>query len=237
MTGSRIAWLPVMVACVAMAASVGLARQDGDDAPSGDVPPSGGAYGYGAATGSGAALAAAALRTGFARAQSGQQDALLRGAGLRGGVVSDDAAALIVRALTAAQAFCAGMPQREYRVDCLADQFYLIEQALPARGDYAELRRSLREVAEQLWLLARQNADPVLPGAVMRTPGGGRASSRALIPVRAGALRAVNRQASAVIDRAETVLLRSAQAAQARRVPFQRIAAAVGSTKVLLRSA
>jgi hypothetical protein len=46
----------------------------------------------------------------------------------------------------------------------------------------------------------------------------------------------LNRQASDIVAEAETILLRSASSDATRAIHYQRIAAAVGSNKVLLRS-
>jgi hypothetical protein len=57
-----------------------------------------------------------------------------------------------------------------------------------------------------------------------------------LTPVNPARAAQVNQQASAILDQAQTVLLRSAEAAEERRSQYVQIAEALGSNKVLLRS-
>lgn len=143
----------------------------------------------------------------------------------------------IVGEISAARDFCGRIGQQEYVIDCLADQLERAAGNIPRRGDYAEARSVLAGAASDLRSLARDNADPTLGRARLREPGtGGQSSSRPITPVRSDALAALNEQAATILQEAETVLLRSAENSERRMVHYQRIADAVGSTKVLLRS-
>jgi hypothetical protein len=55
--------------------------------------------------------------------------------------------------------------------------------------------------------------------------------------VKAEVVQQLNLEASNILEEAETKLLRSASSDAKRAIHYQRIAAAVGSNKVLLRSA
>ncbi|MEX5729134.1 hypothetical protein Ga0609869_002487 [Rhodovulum iodosum] len=140
----------------------------------------------------------------------------------------------IVREISAARDFCGRLAQKEYVIDCLADQLATVADNIPLRGDYREARRTIDAAARDLRALARGNADPALPRARLRTPT--LRSSRAITPVRSDALSALNDRAAGILQEAETTLLRSAENSERRMVHYQRIADAVGSTKVLLRS-
>lgn len=150
---------------------------------------------------------------------------------------SDEITEEIARRINAAASFCASIPAPEYLVDCLGDALGQIAHELPTTGDYAEARRAIDQASRKLRKLARENAAPDLPRGVVRGRGenAGRSTS-SLTPVRSDRLAAVNREALTIIEEAETILLRSAEASTLRKVHYQTIAAAFGSNKVLLRS-
>ena len=151
--------------------------------------------------------------------------------------LSDEITEDIARRLEAAGNFCASLPANEYLVDCLGDALGQIARDLPGTGDYAEARKAIDQASRKLRKLARDNADPDLPRGVVRGRGenAGLLTSQ-LTPVRSDRRAAVNREALAIIEEAETILLRSAEASASRKVHYQTIAAAFGSNKVLLRS-
>lgn len=141
----------------------------------------------------------------------------------------------VVAQIDAARNFCGRLSQREYVIDCLASELAQVAGDMPA-GEYAEARQAIDRAARKLRALATENADPVLPKGRVRLGTGGPTSARPVTPVRSNALNALNDQAAAILEEAETVLLRSAESSERRMVHYQRIAGAVGSTKVLLRS-
>ena len=67
--------------------------------------------------------------------------------------------------------------------------------------------------------------------------GGKTVRTRPLTAVRKERVKEVNRKAAAIMEEAETKLLRSAQASDRRLIAYAKIAKAVGSNKKLLRSA
>jgi hypothetical protein len=142
----------------------------------------------------------------------------------------------VVDILQAGQAFCVSLPESVYAVDCLAERMQAAAEAMPATGDYAEARAALLSGAARLNALARANADPAKPRVSAQTADGGLSTTRPLVPVRPEQLAAVTAQAQAIVDETETLLLRSAESSAARKVHYERIAAAVESNKVLLRS-
>lgn len=144
----------------------------------------------------------------------------------------------IVQGLQDSTRFCASVPQLEYRVDCLSERLEAVAAAIPAGGDYAEARALLLRTAADLGALVSANPTTDLPPA--RVSQGGAApisTSRPLRPVATAALPEVAALAEAILQETETLLLRSSTGTAARTLAYQQIATAVGSTKVLLRSA
>ena len=70
---------------------------------------------------------------------------------------------------------------------------------------------------------------------MLRARRQGDSTARPLVAVDAAQLAAVNQQAEAILDEARTVLLRSSGSNQ-RKSQYTRIAQALDSSKVLLRS-
>ncbi|TCP42927.1 hypothetical protein [Rhodovulum marinum] len=153
--------------------------------------------------------------------------------GLPRGSLSDGVTGLIVRDLSEARDFCIRSPRVEYVIDCLSEEYGRIAEKMP-RGDYEAAKSAVAEAARGLGALAGANADPRLPRARLKRPGG--AATPPLTPVRSTAVNRLNAAAAEIVEEAETVLLRAAERSDRRRAHYQRIAAAIGSTKVLLRA-
>lgn len=126
---------------------------------------------------------------------------------------------------------------RRYRIDCIRFYFRQIASELPRTGEYAPVRDALTTAADKLDAIIRQNLDPNAP--TIRPRLNGKSAAPRLPPIRAirpeSEARAM-RAAQAVIEEAETVLLRSTENSDRRMAHYQQIAAAIDSTKVLLRS-
>lgn len=141
-------------------------------------------------------------------------------------------------AIEGAYGFCIQVKPPEYLVDCLAEQYAEIAEALQPTGDYAEAKKILEETAEELRALVRANRDPVKPQ--VRATGrvkGKRIATKPLVAVRPERAAAVKQQAANIIAEAETKLLRSAESSDRRLIAYAQMAKAVGSNKTLLRSA
>lgn len=145
---------------------------------------------------------------------------------------------LIVKELGNATSFCGSLDDA-YSVDCLANQYEQIAKTLPNRGDYVPIKKQLISAAEELAALARENQDPVLPvirpKSKSKSPKG--KTTRALVPVRKARIAAVKKAAVKVLEETQTILLRSAENSRRRKISYTKISAAIGSNKVLLRSA
>jgi hypothetical protein len=142
----------------------------------------------------------------------------------------------VAERLAAAREFCGRIPTTEYIVDCLAERLDAISREMPRSGELAEARQVIADTSRRLAALARANADPELPRATVRTPQDGVQTSRPLTPVRRETAAEINEQAAEIVEQAEILLLRSSQQSALRQLPYQRIAAAMGSNKILLRS-
>lgn len=150
---------------------------------------------------------------------------------------SPQAMGFLLGGISAAKAFCSKI-QDEYVVDCLAERLAHVADQVPEDGDYAEFDRVLNDTSDKLQQLARSNRDRTLRAG--RATTGGEApitTTRPLVPVSAANATAVNQQARAILDEAETVLLRSAAESLPQRQQYAQLAEAVGSTKVLLQAA
>ena len=148
--------------------------------------------------------------------------------GITANVISDQ--------IGAGREFCAGV-QRDYRISCIADRFESLARQLPRSGDYREIRKGLQKAARDLDKVTRQFADA---GTRKQRFGSGSGDDT----IRTGRLTSIDparraaaeRAAKAVIGDLETVLLRSATSEREQRAMYQKISAAVGSNKLILRS-
>lgn len=143
----------------------------------------------------------------------------------------------IVTAVSEVRDFCSRVEPREYRIDCLAERLEATARSLPTTGEYADVRSAILQASQRLEAVARRNRSTTLPeGRARAANNPSRATSRPLVPVATERLAAASREATAIIEEAETMLLRSAESPENRMSHYQRIAAAIGSNKVLLRS-
>jgi len=143
----------------------------------------------------------------------------------------------LVSSLASAKAFCGGLGNAAYRVDCLAERLQVMSDTIPEGTDYDEVRQVFNSASVDMARLARNNRDPNLPkGAASRGGDSPTHSTRPLTPVSSAAQAAVGQQAIAILEQAQTQLLRSAEGASRRSIQYAQIAQAIDSTKVLLRS-
>ena len=144
---------------------------------------------------------------------------------------------LLVGSLGAARNFC-GALEKSYQADCLAERIGNLADEIPADSDYGEIREVLEETSREISQLARANRDPALPRQNASSGGSTpQATTRPLTPVSADQLASVNQQAAAILERTETLLLRSPDDESGKKLHYTRIAQAIGSNKTLLRSA
>lgn len=154
-----------------------------------------------------------------------------------GGFGSNQFTDALVNTLAGAAKFC-GSLNKTYQVDCLAERIEALAEEIPADSDYEEVRGVLQDTANKMESLARSNRDRAQPR--QRVSSGGSTpitTTRVLTPVRPDAVDTVNQQAAAILEEAETVLLRAPNDQRGKKAQYARIADAIGSNKALLRSA
>ena len=144
----------------------------------------------------------------------------------------------VIRGFTeGVQDLCGNIPDPAFGVDCVADYFDWLADRLPQTNEFREAERIIRDAASQLNRVARDNASTTKRPAVFRLGNSSRQTSRAVIPVAPERQARARSAALAIVEEAETRLLRSADRAQRSRVAFANIAAVVGeSSAVLLRA-
>jgi hypothetical protein len=153
------------------------------------------------------------------------------------GTVSNQATERVTRSIEGVYAFCLSVGQQEYLVDCLGAGLADLADELPNTGDYAEAKVILENAAVKLRALAQANASPTLPkarlsGTINNTP----VRTKRLTPVKTEAVSSTAVQAAAILEEAETLLLRSTSNSDRRKVHYAQMAQAIGSQKILLRS-
>jgi len=142
----------------------------------------------------------------------------------------------MVASLNAATSYCT-LISNAYAIDCMSERLGELAKQLKGQDGFEEIQAVLESTSKDLNDIARRNRSAALPPATFSTQGQVPIkTSRNLIPVDDVNLDVAVSQALAVIDQAETLLLRSAEQSADRAIQFQQIASAIGSNKVLLRS-
>lgn len=150
----------------------------------------------------------------------------------------EDLANDVVSDFNESVAFCRAIGSQEYAIDCLSERIATIVEKLPETGEFAEMRAALSTASAQLGAIAAQNQSPVLPSGIARSTGpAATATTRPLRPVATETLAASLQAADAVIAQTQVALLRSTSGTQTRSLEFQQVAAVVGTSRALLRSA
>ncbi|GMB82412.1 hypothetical protein NN6n1_31950 [Shinella zoogloeoides] len=140
----------------------------------------------------------------------------------------------IVKNINAASAECAAYDP-VYRIDCLRQRLLDIAQRIPKGKAYDEARQIVQRAAGRLGRIQAANLDAKAPR--IRSRGNARMKeTKTYTAVRKRNLEKAMEDARQVIEEAETQLLRASENSEKRAGHYRDIAAAVGSTKVLLRS-
>lgn len=146
--------------------------------------------------------------------------------------------AAVVADFDAAILFCAAIGADEYVVDCLSERLSVIAEKLPETGEFAAMRGIISDASAQLGTIAAQSPSPDLPSRVISSTGPTPvATTRALRPTATASLSDSLAAANAVIEQAQITLLRSTSDSEDRSLSYQQVAAVVGRTRSLLRSA
>jgi hypothetical protein len=126
-----------------------------------------------------------------------------------------------------------------WRVDCLSDELERMARRMPRSGEYRQAKAEILAASAKLRALAEQNADPNQPPVrrAAEVNDVRRTTTRPITAVAPSRVVATNLAADAVISELSTTLLRSAGNSASTNRELTRVAQAVDSTKVLLRSA
>ncbi len=145
--------------------------------------------------------------------------------------------AAMAASLEAGVAACAAQ-SAAWRASCLGDELERMARRLPAGSSESAAREAILDAAARLRAIAAANADPGQPPVrrAVEIDGRRRVSTRPLIAVAPDRVAAAHAAAAAVLDELGTTLLRSPGNDPATRAEFARVAGAVASAKVLLRS-
>lgn len=126
----------------------------------------------------------------------------------------------------------------QYRVDCLRIYYGWVADKLPDTGDYAPIKKAMKQAEAKLDRIVRANLDPTQETITPKE--GYKKNAKRLPPVRAvkkSAAKKAARQAEAVVQETELLIIRSGED-PARRTPhFTAVAEAVDDNLVILRSA
>lgn len=148
--------------------------------------------------------------------------------------VSSYETASITNNISAVRNECAKYDPR-FRIDCLRQGLTEVARRIPERGDYSDTRRIIAQAAAKLGEVQNKYGDNAAPE--QSTEGNARfPAKRTYKAIKQEKLAVAMQEATKIIEEAETQLLRAAENSDKRAAHYQEIAAAIGSTKVLLRS-
>ena len=162
-----------------------------------------------------------------------------KSSGVSGASLNRGTTNTLVKIINGANSTCGSdrMPI-EYRIDCLRIYYGWVADQLPDRGDYAPIRKAMRQAEAKLDRIVRANLDTQAPR--IEPNEGYKPNAKRLPPVRAvkkSAAKKAAKQAEAVVQETELLIIRSGED-PARRTPhFTAVADAVDDNLVILRSA
>lgn len=133
---------------------------------------------------------------------------------------------------------CGGL-SKAYRIDCLAVQYKRIADGIERGGENERIREAFLTASQKLERIVEANVDTVTPPIQPRITVQGQqpwTSPRPLRPIAPEKQAVADRAAAVVVQELETKLLRSSENSDRRKDLFVKVADAVDSNKVLLRS-
>ncbi|WP_264212060.1 hypothetical protein [Leisingera thetidis] len=149
--------------------------------------------------------------------------------------VSASVTSSVVSQLSISAAACQAVGAA-YRTDCLAKELQALAKKLPARGEYAAAREALAKASADLNSLSSQNRDNSQPRLRITVQADSETTRRPVAAVKQETAAETNAKALAILEETTTVLLRSSAGNSDVALHYQRIAQALNSSKVLLRS-
>ncbi|NGM44308.1 hypothetical protein G5B31_02015 [Rhodobacter sp. SGA-6-6] len=159
--------------------------------------------------------------------------------GTSGGSLNKGTTNALVKIIEDANRTCGSAQMAlEYRIDCLRIYYGWVADKLPDTGDYAPVKKAMKQAEAKLDRIVRANLDPTQETITPKE--GYKKNAKRLPPVRAvkkSAAKKAARQAEAVVQETELLIIRSGED-PARRTPhFTAVAEAVDDNLVILRSA
>lgn len=150
--------------------------------------------------------------------------------------LTDERTAAITDALEEIARRCQLLPE-EYRIDCLGKGYSQLATEIPQVADYQPVRDELARAGRRMREIVLRNLDRAkqerqLPKTARDTRNYNWASK----PVQADKLAAATDEAIAVVEEAQTRLLRSAENSARRRIHYQRVSRSLGASRRILRS-
>lgn len=152
--------------------------------------------------------------------------------------LSDSKTSLIANSMANISATCEALPE-EYRIDCIGKGMTLLAKNIGNDVEYAEIRKELTDTGRSLRKIARQNQDrtkPRIKQVQSVNVGKSKERARSYRPIKEVELPKATEMAIAVIEEAQTRLLRSAENSDRRRVHYQTVTRSLDSTTRILRS-
>jgi len=144
----------------------------------------------------------------------------------------------ISRGIIAGVLFCTKLENEEYRIDCYADQLDQVAETIPDDEQFGAARSIVAKTAADLSVIVQGSASKTLrPVTLSSADNSGRVSKRAVLAVATDAFPTALAEAELVLQEAETLLLRASAESERRKLAYARVAEAIGSSKILLRSA
>jgi len=159
--------------------------------------------------------------------------------GIRGSNLNKGTTNTLVKIINRANSTCGSKKMAaQYRVDCLRIYYGWVADQLPDRGDYAPIKKAMRQAEAKLDRIVSANLDTQAPR--IEPNEGYKPDAKRLPPIRAvkkSATRKVATQAEAVVKEAELLIIRSGEDPSRRSQHYTAVAEAVDDNLVILRSA
>ncbi len=133
----------------------------------------------------------------------------------------------IVADVGRANDICITLPA-EYRADCLAQSLKSSASKISKKA-YIPVKNEISTTAQSIEDIVTENLDEEAP--VIKV------GNNTYRPIKKEAVEVVNQRVAKVVTESATRLIRSAGNSVTRKIHFQRVAKALNSTKVLMRSA
>jgi hypothetical protein len=125
---------------------------------------------------------------------------------------------------------CRALNREDLRIDCLGAGYAKAAESIPTEEAFSEARAAVADAGRSLRRIARENRATSVP--TVEAPSG----AGPLVPVAASRQSGAEAEALAILERTQTVLLRSSETGSDQAEAYTKIAAALDSGKVLMRS-